>query len=502
MSKAYTVVEGLEEFRAAREQFEMLMRWLQTDALCGLEHGEIEARIGRDGTEVLRCLLQGHLDLRARREQPQLEVVGADGIVRRQCRQGGRALESLFGTVRVERLRYVTSVAGVKQLCPLDAELKLPSTKYSHGLQRRLAEEVVKVSFDSSVASIERHTGGCVPKRQAEAWVSAISQDFEAFYEREAAYEPEATEAPLIMSLDGKGIVMRRDSLRPQTRKAAERSQPKLKTRLSSGEKRDRKRMATVATVYTIAPHTRTAEAIMNLAPPEEDTVPKPRPHHKRVWASVSRDAQTVTDEVFEEAQRRDPKHQRPWVMLVDGQPQQLAQIKKSSTHYGVEVTLILDFIHVLEYLWKAAYCFHSPGTQAAESWVLDRALPLLKGKTSDVAAGMRRSATLRGLGAKKRLAVDDCADYLINHRDMLCYDEYLARGLPIATGVIEGACRHLITERMDITGARWGLQSAEAVLKLRSLNSSGDLEAYWVFHTAREYERQHPNHYGMKKAA
>jgi hypothetical protein len=114
----------------------------------------------------------------------------------------------------------------------------------------------------------------------------------------------------------------------------------------------------------------------------------------------------------------------------------------------------------------------------------------------SAVAGGMRRSATLRGFSAKEREAVDECAEYLLNYKDMLKYDEYLAAGLPIATGVIEGACRHLINDRMAITGARWGLQRAEAILKLRSLKSSGDSEAYWSFYKDQTLKRNHASRY------
>jgi hypothetical protein len=122
--------------------------------------------------------------------------------------------------------------------------------------------------------------------------------------------------------------------------------------------------------------------------------------------------------------------------------------------------------------------------------------LQILKGNASHVAGGMRRSAILRALSPEKREAVDDCADYLIDYKDMLKYDEYLTAGLPIATGVIEGACRHLINDRMDITGARWGLQRAEAVLKLRSLQSSGDADAYWDFYKAQSLRRNHTSRY------
>ena len=159
-------------------------------------------------------------------------------------------------------------------------------------------------------------------------------------------------------------------------------------------------------------------------------------------------------------------------------------------------MTITVDFIHVLEYRWKAAYCFHGSGTEAAERWVGERALRLLHGQSSNVAAGMRRSATRQGLSSKDRAAVDDCAEYRLKYRQYLRYDDNLRRGLPIATGVIEGACRHLVNDRMDITGARWGLPGAEAVLKLRSLRSSGDLDEYWEFHKARALERNHASRY------
>ncbi len=213
------------------------------------------------------------------------------------------------------------------------------------------------------------------------------------------------------------------------------------------------------------------------------------------MWASVERTPEEVTEEVFQEARRRDPEGKRPWVMLVDGHEGQLEDIHAAIERHGVEVTLILDFIHVLEYLWKAAWCFFAPGCQEAEAWVGERAL-ILRGKASDVAAGMRRSATLRDLCQVERKGVDTCADYLVKYREMLRYDRYLAEGFPIATGVIEGACRHLVKDRMDITGARWGLPGAEAILKLRALIANGDFDQYWTWHLTQEQQRIHSNRY------
>ena len=124
----------------------------------------------------------------------------------------------------------------------------------------------------------------------------------------------------------------------------------------------------------------------------------------------------------------------------------------------------------MLEYLWKTAWCFFVPGCQEAEAWVGERALQILRGKASDVAAGMRRSATLRDLCQVERKGVDTCADYLVKYREMLRYDRYLAEGFLVATGVIEGACRHLVKDRMDITGARWRLRNAVAETPVASL--------------------------------
>jgi hypothetical protein len=155
-------------------------------------------------------------------------------------------------------------------------------------------------------------------------------------------------------------------------------------------------------------------------------------------------------------------------------------------------VTLILDLFHVLEYLWAAAFAVHAEGSAEAALWVRTQLLALLRGRASQVAAAMRRSATMRALTASKRAAVDKCADYLLKYRDMLRYDQYLAAGYPIGTGVIEGACRYLVKDRMERTGARWTLDGAEAVLRLRALWTNGDFEEYWTFHLDREYERNH----------
>ena len=174
-----------------------------------------------------------------------------------------------------------------------------------------------------------------------------------------------------------------------------------------------------------------------------------------------------------------------------------MAAIRAQAVAIGIELTIVLDVIHVLEYLWKAGQAVLGAQDNAAvEAWVTERAKRILEGQSSAVAAGIRRSASARGLRGDRRKVVDTCCRYLLNHRNELRYHEFLRDGLPIATGVIEGACRSLVRDRMDITGARWGLPGAEAVLKLRSLRSSGDFDDYWTFHQRCELERNHLGSY------
>jgi hypothetical protein len=137
-------------------------------------------------------------------------------------------------------------------------------------------------------------------------------------------------------------------------------------------------------------------------------------------------------------------------------------------------------------------WAFFREGEKAAQQWVDAHLLEVLRGKASQVAGAIRRSATLRGLTGAKRKAVDTCANYLLKYKQFLRYDEYLAAGLPIATGVAEGACRYLVKDRLEVTGARWSVKGAEAVLKLRSLKASDDFEAYWRFHLKQEHQRHH----------
>lgn len=491
-----------KEFGPAREKFDALAGRLGSSETMSMTHSEVESLVETEGRELLRQLVQDHLQLRAQADARARvpAVAGADTVIRTQLREQQRPLLTLFGEVTVTRTGY--GARGTDSLHPLDAQLNLPEEKYSHGIRKRLAIEVARGAYEEAVAALSRSNGVMVPKRQAEQLAERAAADFEAFYDarRAASAAEEAKSGELVvLTSDGKGVPMLKKHLREQTRKAAEAEKHRLSKRLSKGEKPHRKRMATVASVYTLAPWRRSPEDILAELKPAEDVAKKqqrPVPEKKRVWASLEKEVEPVLGDVFGEAIRRDPRRQKRWVALVDGNPTQLRLLKKLAKDFGVEVTIVLDVIHVLEYLWKAAWAFHSEGDQAAEAWVNERLLEVLRGRASEVAGGIRRSATLRGLKGADRRAADTSADYLLKYRSYLDYDEYLAAGLPIATGVVEGACRYLVKDRCEVTGAHWSVHGAEAVLRLRSLRASDDFEAYWRFHLKQEHARNHAAHY------
>ncbi len=484
-----------EAFAQARACYEETEQWLASAGAAVLTHAELEDRLRARGRELLRRMFQGQLDLRALREQRRDEVTGADGIARTRAEKGhARPLATVFGQVTVTRMAY--RAPGAPNVHPADAELNLPEEKQSHGLRKLAAIESARGSHEDAAVAVTRGTGVRIGKRQVEELARRAAADIGAFYAGRRP-GPAADDVVLGLQFDGKGVVMRPEALRPATAKAAAAGGNKLATRLSPGEKRGRKRMAELAAVYDCKPAPRTPGDI--ITQPGKDKKERnrgPKATGKWLTASVTDDIPAVITAAFDEAQRRDPGHRRTWTALVDGNRDQIEAIKAEAARRGITVHITCDFVHVLEYLWKAAWSFFETGDPGAEEWVADQAIKILEGKARQVAAGIRRRATTYGYQGKEREGADTCAGYLTAKAPYLDYATALAKGWPIATGVIEGACRHLVADRMGITGARWGLEGAETVLKLRAVIANGDFDRYWPYHLRREHERVHHARY------
>src|SRR6266702_1566147 len=480
----YASEPAAELFARSRAFFEQMTQWLAGAEAAGLTHGELEERAGERGRELARLLYQDHLDLRAAREERREQVTGPDGIARARVeREHARPLGTVFGQVTVTRMAY--RAPGAPNVHPADGQLNLPEGKHSHGLRKLAAVESARGSHEDAAAAIIRATGVRIGKRQVEELARRAAADVDGFY---AASRPGPSPDD---------VVMGPEALRPATAKVAAAAKNKLATRLSPGEKTGRKRMAELAAVYDCQPASRTAGDIIT-APGKQRPARPPRPKTTGKWltASVTSDIAAVIAAGFDEAERRDPQHKRTWIALVDGNNTQIDAVSAEAARRGVTVTVLCDFVHVLEYCWKAAWSFFETGDPDAEDWVAARATKILEGKASQVAAGIRRRATTYGYTGSERDGADNCAAYLTAKAPYLDYATALAEGWPIATGIIEGACRHLVADRLGITGARWGLDGAEAILKLRAVIANGDFDRYWRHHLRKEHERVHHARY------
>jgi hypothetical protein len=462
------------------------------------------------GVELLCGVVQLGVDVQAGDEVQVAQVTGADGVVRRRAERGhARTVVTRMGEVVVRRIGYRSGIRGVPSLFPRDAVLNLPPRGYSWQLQRLAGMFCRAVSFGQGHELVLAATGVSVGRRQLEEIVIAAAADAERFCQdpgRAAVpqEQPEGGLLPLVISADGKGVAMRPEARRPGTaRKAGKRPGQAFGKRLGTGQKSGCKRIAETGAVFDILPPPeagagpRTPEQIMGRAPGQA-APPGPRAVNRWYTAQIAASrAETITM-LFDQAEHRDPGHARTWIALADGDNHQIDVITAEAAARDVDVTIVIDFIHVIEYLWKAAWCFHPPRDPAAEDWVTAQGLAILHGRTPEVIAriGDLAAADPPRPGSEHAKIIRTTLHYLDAKQPFMDYPRALASGWPIATGVIEGACRHLVADRMGITGARWGLQGAQAMLWLRAINASGDHDAYWDWHIQQEHQRNHLSRY------
>jgi hypothetical protein len=491
-----------QSFLKAKRLFDELGTFVRTSAAAALEHGLVEEEVGKRGMPILCALMQAYVEL----------VQARHTLVQRSERKPAEVLRlrprtmlCRFGLLHFERLGS-QAMQGAKVWYGLDAQLNLPSRHYSHGVARDVILEIIRQSVHEAGMSLERFSSGVVDigSRQMMEIVQRGAQDIDAFLEKRPrpANDNLTSKALLIGSCDASGVMVRPEALRDATAKqAAEAARVKRRAdpMVKCHERQHKMRMAMVTAVWDQEPWERTPQDIQDNLHRTADDTPKPkgpRPQNKCLDASIIDGERVKIIEMLLEMKSRDPKQERPWVIVVDGKTSQLQALEQEAQGLGVEVTIIVDLLHVLHYLWSVAACFSEDATQR-ELWVENRLEMLLDGKVSRVVREMRKSVLEKEkhqeLDSKKRKIVNEAADYLFERRKQLKYKEYLARGMPIASGVIEGACRHLVKGRLGITGARWGLESAEAVLRLRALYLSGLFEEYWAFHIANEKKRNYP---------
>jgi hypothetical protein len=479
---------------------------------------EMEGRVWEEGRRLLCGLVQLGLDTQAEREVRVAQVTGADGVTRRRAERGhGRTIVTRLGAVVVRRIGYRSGIKGAGSLFPRDGLLNLPPCGYSWDLQR-LAEMFCRSgSYEQGHEFVLAATGVSIGKRQLERIVVAAAADAERFYQdqgRDQVAVPAAGEqgpglgldlvqeqgpgqglAPLALSGDGKGVAMLPEARRRRATDPDQRVRT-FEKRAGTGEKKGCKRMAETGAVFDVVLEPRTPEQVM--CPDPAGGAKPPRAQNRWYTCDITASRDVTAGKIFDQADRRDPGRLRTWIALLDGDNYQLGLFQAQAAARGITLAIVIDFIHVLEYLWKAAWCFHPPRDPAMEDWVTAQALDILHGRVPEVIARITRLAADHPPepGSEHAKNIRKTLSYLQNKQPFMDYPRALANGWPIATGVIEGACRHLVQDRMGITGARWGLEGAQAMLWLRAINASGDTSAYWAWHITQERQRNHLSRY------
>lgn len=382
---------------------------------------------------------------------------------------------SIFGKVRFER--HYFAAPGHPGCCPLDAALSLPERCYSDLLREWATFGATDESYRESQTGLARILGHHLSLQALERGVLEDAADVTAFYHQ--APDPRAP-VPLgpilVVQADGKGV--------PQAQRLTDAS----RTRLGKGEKRSKKKEAVVTSLSSIAPYLRTPQDVVAALMHEAlaaKPAPRPQPVVKEVHATLEGKAVALTRLQHRAAQRMGPQILAQ-VALTDGaealQEQMLA-------HFPAH-TLVLDIIHATEYLWDAATALLGERHPARTAWVRTRLEQVLSGATATVIAELEEVAQAPEWTEAQRKVVRTTAGYYRRNQPYMHYDVYLAQGWPIGTGVVEGACGHLVKDRMEQAGMRWTQAGAQAVLDLRAVRLNENWDAYWQFHRQQQHQR------------
>lgn len=457
---------------------------------------QVEEIIFRDLLSIGLVMLRSFLDASGQGDMgPTLTIPGETPaeppqVLPRLEEPRCRAYLSIFGEVTIERTGY-----GPDRLdaAPLDARLHLPRRPYSYLLQRWLGAFVIDDAHAEAVKKLGMILGLSIPVKASEDLNREQASDVEPFQDRLPVPEPCEEGSIVVVTADCKGVPLVRSALaaaEPEAEpvKASTRSCPSHHRR-GKGQKANKKRMAVVGAVYTIDPFVRKTDEVIDELQRKKAGKRRPDPQHKRLRADLLVGKGALFLWLAEELCRRNPKGTKPVVFLSDGER---ALHDRQGEYLPEGVTCLLDLWHVMERLWKVAWCLFEEGKQKAEAerWVESRLRMLLDGKVGSVIGSLRQTLTKRKLRGSRRKTMQEVIGYFDHNRSRMRYDEYLAAGYPIGSGVIEGACRHLVKDRLERAGMRWHPDGAQAMLDLRATYLNEEWEAFWTYHVEREDDR------------
>jgi hypothetical protein len=470
----------------AKAQFEQMLSFIRQAAEEGQRIDSVERDLMRHLLGLGHTLLCSYIAQQGDGDVGPEVTTPEGAAARRLPQRHDRRYVSIFGEVAITRAVYGSREGQRIERVPLDERLGLPEGDFSYVLEDWTQRLCLKESFAEAGQSLEMLLGlrlGTRALEQINRVVASYAPSFRDTWEPPPACE----EGPLlVVTADGKGVPMRRpeagDGPRPHHRR-------------TEGEKANKKRMACAGAVYSIEPFVRRAEDIIDEVLREEKAEERPRPQHKHVWAELTRQVEdqppvTAKEGAVLPAGRRaggpQPRARPTVICLMDGE----RALWDAQAVYFPEAVGALDLFHVLERLWAVAHCFHKEGSDESKEFVEQRLRDLLQGRVGYVISGLRKRSQGERLSGQRRRVIRSAVEYLENNKAHMRYDEYLAAGYPIGSGVAEGACRHLVKDRMEQTGMRWTMEGAQAMLHVRALYLNGQWEGFLEHRVEQEQTR------------
>ena len=451
-----------------REDFERLLAFVTGPQAQTATMDQMERSLFRQvlhmGYQLLRLFVMRRVEA-----ESHAPLVKSNKTVLPYHSQKGRDYFSIFGKLRFERA-YFYAWGGSGQ-CPLDEALSLPERCYSDLLMESAELLGVEEAYSKGLQVVARLLGLNLSELVLETGVAEHSQTVKAYYNQKAAF-PSAEEGPILVAqADGKGVPLVRREL-------------DLKVRRGKGDKKTQKKEAIATAVYTIDPYLRTPQEVLNaLFKKGEPAAERPAPRHKQIFASLKGKEQALK-RLATWVQRREGQHICQRVALTDG----AEPLQKQMLTCLPGFPLVLDIIHAVEYLWKAGTALYGESDPYRAEWVEAQALQLLSSHTDQVIQGLKDKADSLAHNSQAVKSLRGVANYFQRNLPYMDYAEYLRRGWPIGTGVIEGTCRHLVKDRMELSGMRWTIAGAGALLALRAVNENGDWEDFHKFRRARRH--------------
>jgi hypothetical protein len=465
------------------KQFEQIVAFVRQASGDGRAIDQVERGLWERLRSVGLCMLEAFVQGQGTGDMgPTLDYEGR--TLNRLDQTHDRRYVSIFGELLICRHVYGTRETQKHEVMPLDAQLNLPDSEFSYVLQDWDQNLCVKGPYDEARESVQKMLGLGQSVGTLEQMNLEMARPVDSFFQSQPTPPAKEQGSILVLTSDGKGVPMRKD-------------EPAKSGRRKKGEKANKKRMACVGAVYSIEPFVRTADDVVDEVMRKKASEDRPVPRHKQVRAELTRPIDGVEvngkDRIFawfkEQVEAINPQREKPVVCVMDGE----RALWKMLARWLTGIICILDLFHGLERIWQAAHCFHPEGSDEAREFVNQRLRRILQGEVGYVIGGLKQMATKHNLRGAKLKQLQSAIGYLHNNRRFMHYDRYLAAGYPIGSGVAEGACRHLVKDRMERTGMRWRVSSAQAMLDLRAVHASDKWEEFQQYRIDAESRRLYP---------